>query len=84
MKSILVIAALCIAGSAFAKDTYVKPHVRKDGTFVEGHYKKAPNSTKLDNYSTKDNTNPYTGKTGTVDPFKVDTTPTYKPPKTKY
>jgi len=30
-----------------------------------------PNSTKLDNYSTKGNVNPYTGKPGTVDPDRI-------------
>ena len=67
------IALLGIAAfGAQAKDTYVSPHVTKSGNYVQGHYQTAPNETKLDNYSTKGNTNPYTGKAGTVDPYKVD------------
>lgn len=48
----------------------VRGHVRKDGTYVQPHQATNRNSTKLDNYSTKGNVNPYTGKPGTVDPYK--------------
>jgi hypothetical protein len=48
---------------------YVKPHIRKDGTYVEGHYRSSPNKSKLDNYSTQENVNPYTGQKGYVDPY---------------
>lgn len=50
--------------------TYVKPHITKNGTLVEGHYRSDANSTKTDNYSSQGNVNPYTGKSGTVDPYK--------------
>lgn len=45
--------------------TRVKGHYTKKGTYVKSHYRSSKNSTKLDNYSTKGNTNPYTGKKGT-------------------
>jgi len=70
-KVLIALAALSLVSAAGAKDAYVKPYFKADGTFVEGHYKTAPNSTKLDNYSTQGNYNPYTGKAGTVDPYKV-------------
>jgi hypothetical protein len=44
---------------------YVRPHVQRDGDYVPGHYRTNPNSTTLDNYSTKPNYNPYTGNFGT-------------------
>ncbi len=47
---------------------YVNPYQRKDGTYVPGHFRTNPNSTNRDNYSTKGNTNPYTGKPGWVTP----------------
>ena len=56
------------ASSAFA-DVYVRGYTRSDGTYVQPHYRSSPNSTTLDNYSTRGNTNPYTGKRGTVDPY---------------
>ena len=67
------LVALVSAASAFAQ-TYVRPYTRSDGTTVQGHYRTAPNNTILDNYSTRGNVNPYTGKPGTVDPYKVPST----------
>ena len=49
-------------------DVYVKPYTRKDGVKVKGHYRTAPNYTNRDNFSTKGNVNPYTGKKGIVNP----------------
>ena len=65
MKKLIPLLTLCLAGAATAQ-TYVAPHVRSDGTFVQGHVRSAPNGTTTDNYSTRGNTNPYTGKAGTV------------------
>ena len=50
------------------KNHYVKGYFRKDGTYVSGHYRTNRNNTNLDNYSTKGNTNPYTGKPGYIEP----------------
>lgn len=46
----------------------VRGYTRKDGTYVAPHQQTNPNSSKYDNWSTKGNVNPYTGKKGTVDP----------------
>ena len=43
----------------------VSGHVRSNGTYVAPSHATNPNSTKSDNYSTKGNINPYTGKEGT-------------------
>lgn len=43
----------------------VRGYTKKNGTYVAPHYRSNPNSTKLDNWSTKGNINPYTGKAGT-------------------
>lgn len=59
---------LTLAASAMAQTT-VRPHVRSDGTFVQGHVRSAPNDTRTDNYSTQGNSNPYTGQQGTVSPY---------------
>lgn len=45
---------------------YFKPTT---GTYVAPHYQTAPNATKVDNWSSKPNVNPYTGKAGTKDPY---------------
>ncbi|WP_353861286.1 hypothetical protein [Azospirillum formosense] len=44
---------------------WVSGYYRKDGTYVKGYYKTAPDSTKNNNFSTVGNTNPFTGEAGT-------------------
>lgn len=84
MKHLMILLALAGASlSATAKDTYVSPHVTRDGRLVEGHFKSAPNSTKFDNYSTQGNVNPYTGKAGTNDPLALPP-PRYEAPQPLY
>ena len=61
------IAAFTLFSSALAQN-YVKPHVRKDGTYVEGHVRSAPDNSQYNNYGSKGNINPYTGQLGTVEP----------------
>lgn len=46
-------------------EVWVNGYTRSDGTYVKGHYRTGANSTKSDNWSTKGNTNPHTGKKGT-------------------
>lgn len=47
---------------------YVQGYTRSDGSYVKGHYRTNRNSTNRDNYSTKPNVNPYTGKKGYINP----------------
>lgn len=77
MKTTMLIACLAILTGTASAQVYVKPHVTRDGTYVEGHQRTAPNSTKLDNYTTQGNVNPYTGQAGTVNPFTPPPQPTY-------
>ncbi len=51
-------------------DKKVKGYTKKDGTRIESYHRKAPNNTQRDNYGSKGNVNPYTGKEGTVEPKK--------------
>lgn len=48
----------------------VKGHVKKDGTYVQPHRATNPNQTQRDNWSSKPNVNPYTGKPGTKEAEK--------------
>ena len=45
--------------------TSVKGHYRKNGTYVSPHHRSKADGTTSNNWSTKGNTNPYTGKAGT-------------------
>jgi len=51
-----------------SKHVKVKGYTRSDGTYVAPHYRTAPNSTNRDNFSTRGNTNPYTGTPGWIKP----------------
>ena len=46
------------------KYLYVKGYTRKDGTLVKGYYRSLLDKDKSNNWSTKGNTNPFTGKKG--------------------
>jgi hypothetical protein len=64
----LLLIAMMFSFSAFS-DTYVRGYYRKNGTYVQPHYRTNSNSTRLDNYSTRGNVNPYNGRVGTLDPY---------------
>jgi len=99
-KTILFLAAILMCITSFGQgQTYVHGYYRSNGTYVEGYHRTLPNNTTSDNWSTKGNVNPYTGKEGThypkseynpstsVDYNKTsghNTTPTYTPPTTYY
>lgn len=69
MKTGILAFVLCFASFAFADDTTVRGHVRRDGVYVPPHHRTTPNDTLRDNYSTQGNTNPYTGRPGHVNPY---------------
>jgi len=50
-----------------SRDHSVRGSVHRNGTYVPPHRATNPNATKRDNYSSKGNVNPYTGKEGTKD-----------------
>lgn len=76
---ILLLAASLAAGGAYAKGGghsstssggahSVRGHVTKNGTYVAPHRATNPDKSKANNWSTKGNRNPDTGKEGTKDP----------------
>ena len=72
MKPLTIIASIALAllftaGAALAQ-VHVEGYTKRDGTYVAPHYRSSPNSTTRDNWSTKGNVNPYTGKRGTRNP----------------
>lgn len=72
MKLIMVIAITALIGIPAAsaqRIKTVKGSVRSDGTYVAPHVRTVPNRTRADNWSSKPNSNPFTGKRGTVDPY---------------
>lgn len=71
MKKILSFLFLLI-GASFVNtiyaNEYVNGYTKRDGTYVNGYHRSHSNGTNHDNYSTKGNRNPYTGRKGTVAP----------------
>lgn len=76
MKKLLLIPVLFIGVLSFsisveARTTSVRGYYKPStGRYVDPHYKTTPNRSKFDNYSTKGNYNPYSGKKGTVNPYR--------------
>jgi hypothetical protein len=69
MKTLIALALACAILEA--KSTAVRGHVKpRSGKYVEPHVRTAPNKTQHDNYGTKGNSNPRTGKSGTRTPKK--------------
>jgi hypothetical protein len=70
VKFILLSILLFSLASPARANVFVNSFFTKTGTFVASHFRSSPNKTIFDNYSTKPNINPFTGKKGTVDPLK--------------
>lgn len=73
----LIVLSLGLSSPIYAKqstsrggDTNVHGYMKKDGTYVAPHHRTSPNGTQRDNWSSKPNLNPYTGKQGTKEPQK--------------
>ena len=64
-KKLIVLSLLL--GVTLINADYVKGYTKSNGTYVKGYYRSSPNYTKSDNYTTKGNINPYTGKKGTIE-----------------
>lgn len=86
MKTMLLVACLTLAATAASaqsrshytyKSSYkpttihVTGYTRSNGTYVQPHYQTTPNQTKADNWSSRPNVNPYTGKAGSKDPYST-------------
>lgn len=75
LSTLLIISILIIfAGNAFARDIRVKGYYRSNGTYVQPHYRTSPDNSLFNNYSTKGNVNPYTGRKGYVNPYGSSST----------
>ena len=73
----LTVMALAFGVSELEAQTWVNGYTKSNGTYVSGHYRSSPDNTTLNNYSTKGNTNPFTGKAGTKSPSYNYSTPSY-------
>lgn len=64
MKKIIFLLILAAVSMPAVADKYVSGYTRANGTYVQPYHRTDANNTKNDNYSTKGNVNPYTGRNG--------------------
>ena len=69
MRLCLAGLAALLVGQAASAQTYVHGYTTKNGTYVAPHYRSSPDSSVLNNWSTRGNVNPYTGQVGTRNPY---------------
>ena len=72
MKKLFLLFIFCMfaatnAGAAQRVGGYTK----RNGTYVMSHHRSYKDSSRFNNYSTKGNRNPYTGKRGSKSPYKT-------------
>ena len=66
MTRMSLVLLFALIGLCFAQNSiYVEGYYRSDGTYVAPHYRSSPDGNFYNNWSTKGNYNPYTGKAGT-------------------
>ena len=68
---VLVLCIICVnitLAQTNSRHVHVNGYYRSNGTYVQPYFRTAPNSTNRDNFSTKGNVNPYTGKPGWISP----------------
>ena len=88
LSAVAVILAVSLIGQrAYAKgsehsysshsgsDVHVNGYYRANGTYVASNMRSAPDGIKSNNWSTKGNVNPYTGKVGTKAPGPAEPPP---------
>lgn len=69
MKALKLLAILAFVASATASaDSYVNGYTRRDGTYVQPHYRSNSDGSTYNNYSSQGNVNPYTGQEGRTVP----------------
>lgn len=66
--SLFLVGALFTVSSSVveARTIRVRSYTTSRGTYVNSYYRTSPNRYSFDNYSSKGNYNPYSGRTGTV------------------
>lgn len=63
------LALLALSSVAEARNVHVRGYTTKRGTYVMPSMRTSPNRTRTDNWSSRPNINPYTGRKGTKNPY---------------
>ncbi len=65
MKLIYIFFVLAVPVFGVLNADYTRGYTKKNGTYVQPYHKSHPDAYRYNNYSSKGNVNPYTGKQGT-------------------
>lgn len=67
----LLLSVIFLTSTASGASAYVsvRGYYRNSGTYVAPHFRTYSNSYKFDNWSSRGNYNPYTGRRGYISPF---------------
>ena len=68
MKKIFLLLLLMLSVFELLAQVHVRGYYRKNGTYVQSHYRSSPDGNPYNNWSYPGNTNPYTGKVATGNP----------------
>jgi hypothetical protein len=63
-RLVLALLTVLMLSSAASAADYVRGYMRRDGSYVPGHYRSSADGYRYNNYSTQGNYNPYTGRSG--------------------
>lgn len=66
-KAVLAGTVTLTLASPVLADSFTNGYTRRDGTYVQPHYRSTPDGNFQNNWSTRGNVNPYTGQQGTRD-----------------
>ena len=77
MRNIIILVTLLTSSSVFA-DSFVSGYFKRNGIYVQPHFRSSPDISTFNNYSSWGNINPYTGKWGTSNPVTQEIYKTYR------
>jgi hypothetical protein len=77
MRNIIILATLLTSTSVFA-DVFVNGYFKRNGIYVQPHFRSSPDISTFNNFSSWGNINPYTGKWGTSNPVTQEIYKTYR------
>lgn len=69
---IIFTGIMVFSASAEARDTYVRGYTQKNGTYVQPYHRSASDNSAVNNYGSRGNYNPYSGKQGQENPYNAD------------
>jgi hypothetical protein len=68
---VLAIVGIVLSNAWAASQTHVRGYLKKNGSYVQPSFRTTPDQSRYNNWSSKPNTNPFTGQAGHVNPTSL-------------